>query len=85
MNKHFEDAQYYLKRATEHAKMGFKEELEPVEERFRELTGNEEDPEPSRLEQIQADLKEMEEKAEGKARENIKEARQRIDEYRAKA
>ncbi|PSQ39186.1 hypothetical protein BRD13_03950 [Halobacteriales archaeon SW_5_70_135] len=31
MNKHFEDARYYLKRAGEHAKLGLREELEPVE------------------------------------------------------
>ena len=36
MNKHFEDTQYYLKRAGETAKKGIAEELEPVEERVRE-------------------------------------------------
>jgi vacuolar-type H+-ATPase subunit H len=36
MNRHFEDTQYYLKRAGETAKKGIAEELEPIEERVRE-------------------------------------------------
>ena len=67
MNKHFEDARYYLKRAGETAGKGLKEELEPVEARFRELTGKEEEPEPNRLEAVKADLKALQERAEGEA------------------
>ncbi|WP_336337217.1 DUF7553 family protein [Haloarcula brevis] len=84
MNKHFEDARYYLKRAGETATRGVKEELEPVEERFRELTGKEEEPEPSRLEAVKSDLKELQEKAEGEAEEAIADARQKIGDYRGK-
>jgi hypothetical protein len=51
-NRHFEDARHYLKRAGEHAKKGVTEELAPVGERFRELTGDDEEPEPGRLDQI---------------------------------
>jgi len=83
MSKHFEDARYYLGRAAEHAKAGVKEELEPVEKRVKGLVGaEEEEPEPSRLDRIQADLKRLEERAEGEAREAIASARARVKEYR---
>ncbi|MFC7075828.1 DUF7553 family protein [Haloarcula halophila] len=82
MNKHFEDARYYLKRAGETATKGVKEELEPVEERFRELTGKEEEPEPNRLEKVKADLQELQQRAEGDAEQAIKDAREKIGDYR---
>ncbi|WP_324756904.1 DUF7553 family protein [Haloarcula sp. GH36] len=82
MNKHFEDARYYLKRAGETATKGVKEELEPVEERFRELTGKEEEPEPNRLETVKADLKDLQQRAEGDAEQAIKDAREKIGDYR---
>jgi len=84
MNKHFEDARYYLKRAGETAKKGVEEELEPIQERFREVTGNEDEPEPSRLDSIKADLTELQKSAEGEAKEAIADARERIDTYREK-
>lgn len=82
MNKHFEDARYYLKRAGKTAKKGVQEELQPVRERFRELTGEEEEPEMSRLEQVREDLKDIQVSAEGEAKEAIGEARERISAYR---
>ncbi|MFC7251074.1 hypothetical protein ACFQJ5_14655 [Halomicroarcula sp. GCM10025324] len=82
MNRHFEDARYYLKRAGETATKGVKTELEPIEQRFRELTGNEEEPEPNRLDQIKADLKELQGKAEGEAAKAIEDAREKIEDYR---
>lgn len=82
MNKHFEDARYYLKRAGETAKAGVAEELEPVRERFQKLTGGDEEPEPGRLEEIREELTELAEKAEGEAKEAIKDAREKIDSYR---
>ncbi|WP_276250325.1 DUF7553 family protein [Haloarcula rara] len=84
MNRHFEDARYYLKRAGETAGKGVKAELEPVEARFRELTGTEEEPEPSRLEAVKADLKTLQERAEGEAETAIGQARERIGNYRGK-
>ena len=86
MSKHFEDARYYLGRAAEHAKAGVKEELEPVEARVKELVGREDEaePEPSRLDKLQADLKQLEERAEGEAREAVASARKRVTEYRGK-
>ena len=84
MSKHFEDARYYLGRAAEHAKAGVKEELEPVEVRVKDLVGigEDEEPEPSRLDRLQADLKQLEERAEGEAREAVASARERVAEYR---
>jgi hypothetical protein len=82
MNKHFEDAQYYLKRAGETAKKGVEEELEDVRKRFREITGNEAEPEPSRLQAVRSDLEEIQAKAEGEAKEAIADARETIAAYR---
>ena len=84
MSKHFEDARYYLGRAAEHAKAGVKEELEPLEDRIKALVGADEaeEPEPSRLDRIQADLRDLEERAEGEAREAVASARKRVSEYR---
>ena len=86
MSKHFEDARYYLGRAAEHAKAGVKEELEPLRERVSKLVGDEpeEEPDPSRLEKLQADLKALEERAEGEAREAVGSARERIEAYRTR-
>ncbi|MFB6308475.1 MAG: hypothetical protein ABEH35_04015 [Haloarculaceae archaeon] len=85
MNKHFEDARYYLKRAGETAKKGVEEELEPIEQRFREMTGNDEEPEPGRLDEVKADLKELQSKAEGEARDAIEDAHEKIETYRKSA
>ena len=82
MNKHFEDTRYYLKRATETATRGVREELAPIEERFREMTGREQEPEPSRLEEIRAELLDRQERAEGETREAIENARARLQEFR---
>jgi hypothetical protein len=82
MNKHFEDTRYYLKRAGEHAKAGVEEELEPIQERLRGIIGDEEEPEPSRVEQLQSDLRDLEAKAEGEARERIEQAKAKVREYR---
>ena len=83
MNRHFEDARYYLGRAAETAKDGVKTEVEEVRTKFRELTGREDEaPEPSRLEKLQDDLTEIEARAEGEARRAVTSARDRIAKYR---
>ena len=84
MNKHFEDAKYYLKRAGETAKAGVSEELEPLKERVDDLVDREEaDPEPGRFDEVRADLEALQERAEGETREAIADARERIDAYRS--
>jgi len=53
---------------------GVKEEPAPVEDRVKALVGidaNDEEPEPSRLDRLQSDLKKLEERAEGEAREAV--------------
>jgi len=84
MNKHFEDTRYYLKRAGETAKKGIEEELEPVEERVRELAGKDEEPDPGRLEEIREDLKDIQNRAEGEAKEAIGDAREKLRNLREK-
>ncbi len=78
MNKHFEDARYYLKRAGETAKKGIEEELEPVEEQVRKLAGKDEEPEPGRLEEIRAELEDIQGRAEGEAKEAIGDASEKL-------
>ena len=85
MNRHFSDAWYYLRRAGEHAATGLKEELAPVEDRIRERFGLERPPEPSRLEMIQAELLELEQRAEGEGKRAIHDARERLRQYRESA
>ena len=83
MNKHFEDARYYIGRATEHAKEGIREELEPIEERFRQMTGKEdEEPEPGRLDRVQDELEKVQGRAQGETKEAVGKARERIQQYR---
>ncbi|MEF8779043.1 MAG: hypothetical protein V5A36_09035 [Natronomonas sp.] len=84
MNKHFEDAKYYLKRAGETAKAGVSEEIEPVRDRVNDLIDREEEePEPGRFDDVREELKTLQEKAEGETREAIADARERIDNYRS--
>ena len=75
MNKHFEDAQYYLKRAGETAARGVQEELAPIRERFTAIVGSDEEPEASRIEKVRSDLEELSKKAEGQTKEAIDNAR----------
>ena len=84
MNKHFEDAKYYLKRAGETAKAGVSEELEPLKERVDDLVDREEaEPEPGRFDEVRAELEALQERAEGETRGAIADARERIDAYRS--
>ena len=82
MNKHFEDTRYYIKRAGETAKKGISEELEPIETRVKKLTGTDTEPEPGRLEEVRDDLKELQGRAEGEAKEAIKNAREKLQAVR---
>ena len=84
MNKHFEDAGYYLERATEHAKEGVREELEPVGERVRELTGQEPEPEPTRREKVQNSVRELRARGEYEYRKTLLEIRERVRRLRSK-
>ena len=82
MNRHFEDTRYYVKRAGETAKKGVSEELEPIEERVKQLTGREEEPEPGRLDELRAELRELQHRAEEEATEVIETAREKLETVR---
>lgn len=81
MNRHFEDTKYYVKRAGETAKEGISEELEPIQERIQALR-SEEEPEPTRVEQVREDLKELQDRAEGEAKEALETAREKLGRVR---
>lgn len=83
MNKHFEDSQYYLRRSIETAARGVRAELEPVEERVRSMIGREQEPEQGRLQSVQEDLRDIETRVEGEAREAIESAREQISGFRS--
>lgn len=78
MNKHFRDTGYYLKRAGQTAKRGVAEELAPVRERVESLVG-EEEPDPTRIDAIREDLRDVQSRAEGEAKEAIAEARGKLE------
>ncbi|MFB6138397.1 MAG: hypothetical protein ABEJ42_08705 [Halobacteriaceae archaeon] len=83
MNRNFEDARYYLRRAGETAKAGVAEELEPLQERIQDLTGRGEDETPDgTLESLQERVEELEEKAEGEARRALTSAKGRLEKVR---
>lgn len=82
MNRHFQDARYYLKRAGETAKKGLATELSPVVTRVRKLTGREVEPEASRRDEIKAELRSVKGKAESEAKSAVDDARQRVESYR---
>jgi len=83
MNKHFEDAVYYLGRAGEHVKAGLAEELSPAERKLRKLTGREAEESPEgRIERIRTELRAVERRAEGESKRAVRSARRRLGEYR---
>jgi len=78
MNRHFDDARYYLKRAGYHLKKGLGKEVAPVERRVRELTGREVDPEPNRVQKVRRELDALEDRAEHRAKRAVSDARRRL-------
>ena len=77
MNKHFEDAWYYLRRAFDHLRIGLEEELAPLEAAMRERFGwEDEDDEQTRLDRFRSEIRKVEE------REPVRTARERIEGYR---
>ncbi|WP_152042128.1 DUF7553 family protein [Salinigranum salinum] len=77
MNKHFEDAWYYLGRAFDHLRIGLEEELAPLEAAMRERFGwEDEDDEQTRLDRFRSEIRKVED------REPVRTARERIEGYR---
>jgi hypothetical protein len=77
MNKHFEDAWYYLGRAVDHLRIGLSEELDPVEAAVRERFGweTESDEAATGLERVRRELEKVD-------AEPVRRARDRVDAYR---
>ncbi|MFC6718823.1 hypothetical protein ACFQGT_14950 [Natrialbaceae archaeon GCM10025810] len=80
MNKHFHDSVYYLKRASQHARLGLEEAAEPVVVRVRRRFGREPEPEAEspRVEAVLEDVKDLEARAENEARERLGRVRRRF-------
>ena len=78
MNKHFEDAWYYLRRSGSHLRRGVRTEFRPAERKLRELTNREQQTEPTRREQVRSNLREAERKAKHRSRAVVEDARKRI-------
>ncbi|MFC7079781.1 DUF7553 family protein [Halorussus caseinilyticus] len=76
MNKHFEDAWYYARRAGKHLGRGVREELEPAERRVRKATGRERE-ELNRAQRWRAELKRTEDEAADRARRAVRKVRRR--------
>ena len=75
MNRHFNDAWYYLKRAGTHVKMGVTEEADPVVTQVRTLRGvdvDDEEPNPSRVERVRFRLTVASRRAFGGVRKRIR-------------
>ena len=87
MNRHFEDAWYYLRRAGSHLAVGLREESEPVERRVRELLGREpeDEPEPTGRERLESELRSVPRRAECGGKKAIRQARGRVKRYRGGA
>jgi len=79
MNKHFEDAWYYLRRAWTHLTAGVREELAPAERRARRWVGRETAPEPSRGEKVRRNVREVEQKAQERAKSTVRGVQERIE------
>ena len=84
MNRHFHDARYYLRRAGEHAKLGVQEELAPVEERVRAVTGREDEAdEESRIGTVRTELTTLATTAEREATAAARTATDAVVEFRS--
>ena len=79
MNKHFEDAWYYLRRAWTHLTAGVRKELAPAERRARRWVGRETEQEPSRGARVRRNVREVEQKAQERAKSTVRDVQERIE------
>ena len=80
MNKHFEDAWYYLGRAVDHLRIGLEAELAPLDGAMREQFGwdeEDEDETRTRLDRVKTEFGRVD-------TEPVRKARERIDQYRGR-
>lgn len=82
MNRHFNDAMYYARRTAESIYNGLRDELEPyvdeATERYYDVRGIEQPEEPTRIELLQSELDELEDRASGEAREVVQTVKHRF-------
>jgi hypothetical protein len=81
MNRHFEDARYYLGRTVESPAKGAYYELRPFVGRAKEAVG--EEPEPEGFDAVKADVETMRDRAADEVSSKVDSARERIAAYRA--
>ncbi|MFD1562205.1 hypothetical protein ACFR99_01300 [Haloarchaeobius amylolyticus] len=74
MNKHLHDSLYYLRRAATHARLGAAEYRARLTNWVRTRLGREPDHEPSRVDRV----RELEHRAERRARKTVRDARDRV-------
>jgi hypothetical protein len=81
MNQHFENTVYYLKRAGETAHKGIESELAEARETIQDIAGEEVD--FDRVEDVRADLADLQERAAGQAGDAIADACEALSASRA--
>jgi hypothetical protein len=79
MNKHFEDAWYYLRRAWTHLTAGVREELAPAERRARRWVGRETEQEPSRGERVRRNVRDGRQTARERAKHAVRDVQERLE------
>jgi hypothetical protein len=77
MNKHFEDAWYYLGRAIDHLRIGLEEELEPFLAALQERFGEDSTAEPTGFDRVRTEFEEVRRDPVGTARERYEAYRER--------
>jgi hypothetical protein len=77
MNKHFEDAWYYLGRAADHLRIGLEEELEPFLAAYHERFGEQDDEDPTGFDRVKSEFETVRRDPVGAARERYEEYRER--------
>ncbi|ELZ35054.1 hypothetical protein C474_00240 [Halogeometricum pallidum JCM 14848] len=87
MNRHFEDAWYYLRRAGGHLAVGLREEAAPLERRVRKAVGRERavEPAPTGRQRLETELRNVPRRAERGGKKAVRRARGRVKRYRGAA
>lgn len=82
MNRHFTDAKYHISRTAENVKLGIKHTAENVESAFRRAVGREKEPEPSRIDLLKEEVRDLEQRAEGEAKDAYQTVQSKIESIR---
>ena len=82
MNRHFDDARYYLRRAAKHLTAGVRKEMAPVERRVRKQLGREREEPTSGRERLEAELRRTPRRVEVGGKKAVRRAKTRVRRYR---